>query len=383
MKRHGVGADVAGVDGAQAEEAAADVERQLGLADEVATLVIGEHRLPPVARPLHGPAQPASRPRHQRVLGVAAVAGAVVTADVARDHPHRRRRHPEDAGDVGLDPPGPARARVDDVAPGRGVEITERRARLQGHAGHTVHARPQPHDVRRPRERRVGGVGVSGLGVDADVRSAGVPHRRRPGGGGVRGGDHRRQGPPLDEDSPGAVARRRRRLGHDHRDGLADEARAVDGQGRVRRHEKRRAVAALERHLVRIGGHGPVWDHGQTVGDGIGAGEDGDHARGLQRVGRVDTADGGVRVWRAHHAGVHLAGERDIVGVGAAPRDQARVFLAANRLADALGRGPGAGVDERHRRYPANCDARHFSAAPSPSFSRISSNFMPTSVRAA
>lgn len=37
------------------------------------------------------------------------------------------------------------------------------------------------------------------------------------------------------------------------------------------------------------------------------------------------------------------------------------------------GRGP----------YSLNCAARQRSAAPSPSFSRISSNFVPTSVRAA
>ena len=34
-------------------------------------------------------------------------------------------------------------------------------------------------------------------------------------------------------------------------------------------------------------------------------------------------------------------------------------------------------------RYSANCAARHFSAAPRPSFSLISSNFIPPSVRAA
>ena len=41
----------------------------------------------------------------------------------------------------------------------------------------------------------------------------------------------------------------------DHRDGLADEANAIDGQRKGIRDEERRAVGALERHFVWIRRH--------------------------------------------------------------------------------------------------------------------------------
>src|SRR5437899_958217 len=74
----------------------------------------------------------------------------------------------------------------------------------------------------------------------------------------VRGRDDRRQRLPIDDDTLGAVARGERRLGDDHRDGLADEANAIDGQRKGIRDEERRAVGALERHFVWIRRHRPM-----------------------------------------------------------------------------------------------------------------------------
>ena len=102
---HGVGSDVAGVGPAHGEEVALGVERQLHLRHQVATLVVGEQHLAPVAGPLHGAAQASGGPRDQRVLRIAAVPGAVVAADVARHDANRRLRHAEHAGHVAPDPP--------------------------------------------------------------------------------------------------------------------------------------------------------------------------------------------------------------------------------------------------------------------------------------
>jgi hypothetical protein len=54
---------------------------------------------------------------------------------------------------------------------------------------------------------------------------------------------------PVDDHSLGAVARSERRLGDDHRDGLADEANAIDGQRKGLCDVEGRAVGPLERHF--------------------------------------------------------------------------------------------------------------------------------------
>src|SRR5206468_3881534 len=72
---------------AQREEAPVGVERQLGLADVVARVLIGRDRLAPLALPLDGPPELARRPQHQLVLGVLPALGPEGAADVAHDDP--------------------------------------------------------------------------------------------------------------------------------------------------------------------------------------------------------------------------------------------------------------------------------------------------------
>ena len=48
-------ADVARVDAAKRQEGAGGVECQLGVRHEIAAVIVGQERLPPLARPLHGP----------------------------------------------------------------------------------------------------------------------------------------------------------------------------------------------------------------------------------------------------------------------------------------------------------------------------------------
>ena len=149
-----MGADVAGVGAAKGEEGAVGVQRQLGVHGEVAALVVGEERLAPLGRPLHGPAEAPRRPRDQRELRIAAIAGAEVAAHVARRHAHRALGHAERAGHAGLRPAEAARAGVHGVAAALGVPHPDRRARLHRHAGDALHPRVQPHHVGGARERR-------------------------------------------------------------------------------------------------------------------------------------------------------------------------------------------------------------------------------------
>jgi hypothetical protein len=63
----------------------------------------------------------------------------------------------------------------------------------------------------------------------------------------------------------------------------------------------------------------------------------------------VDPADARVRVRRADEMSVGLTRKVEVVTVAAPARQQARVFAAAQRLAEALSRGTAAGVEERQR----------------------------------
>ena len=64
------------------------------------------------------------------------------------------------------------------------------------------------------------------------------------------------------------------------------------------------------------------------------AGEHREHARHGARLRRIDRADARVRVRRAHHGRVGLAGKIEIVAVAAASSDEPQIFLAANRVSD-------------------------------------------------
>ena len=81
-----------------AEEPALGVERQLGVGDVVAGVLVGEDRLAALADPLDRPAQLLRGEQHEPVLGVLPALGAEAAADIAGDHPDAALRDLEDAG---------------------------------------------------------------------------------------------------------------------------------------------------------------------------------------------------------------------------------------------------------------------------------------------
>ena len=110
----------------------------------------------------------------------------------------------------------------------------------------------------------------------------------------------------------------------DHRDGVADMADAAARQrpalGRLDLDARRRPRHRQRREQI---------TH-------VLAGEDRADAGTLERGRTVDRDDPGVRLGRSHDRHVQHPGQDDVVDVCRAPRDQARILLAAQRLADRL-----------------------------------------------
>jgi hypothetical protein len=75
-------------------------------------------------------------------------------------------------------------------------------------------------------------------------------------------------------------------------------------------------------------------DRLKTGARNIGTSDDSEYSRMLTRGFDVDRPDMGMRMRRAHEYGACHAFDGEIVGVAAAPTDQAFVFLAAYGIAD-------------------------------------------------
>ena len=77
-----------------------------------------------------------------------------------------------------------------------------------------------------------------------------------------------------------------------------------------------------------------VLDRGEPVGQAIGASEDAEHARQHTGGRRFDAADARMRMRRAHHRGISLMVEPEIVAEAALAGEKPLVLGAPQRLAD-------------------------------------------------
>jgi len=173
--------------------------------------------------------------------------------------------------------------------------------------------------VRRPGEGQLGRRLVAGLRVDAQICTVLLPGERRPERQCIHRPDHRGQRVVLDREAFGSVHRLPQCLGNDHSDRFADIAGFAERQNRVRRDQERRAVAAAQRHLVRVRRHRPLRDWLQAIRRGVGSRK---HREDAQRTGRrhdTEAEDPGMGVRRANHIGIDLAGQAHVIGIFAGP----------------------------------------------------------------
>ena len=319
---------------AHGEDAPIGVEGELRADHQVAALIVGQERLGAVAGPLHRLADDLGRDADQGELGIERVARAVIAADVARDHPHLVGRHRQRTGQRALHPDRAAGARVQREAPGGGVVMAGGGARLHRHAGAALYPGIELRGLRGLGEGGFGRRLVAGIGIQHDVGRPVVIEGRRPGlGGGGRVG-HRGQHLVVDLHRLGGVARLGVGLGDHHRHRLAHEPHPVVRQHMMDRDVGRAAVAVLQ---LDVGGAG----RDRRMGDGLDAeldqvlsGQHGLDARHGERGRRVDRADAGMGMGRAHEHRTRLAGGIEVVAVHPGAGQKPFVLAPDDRLAD-------------------------------------------------
>ena len=324
-----VGSDVGDDAELDAEHRPVASGRQVDVADEVAAVGRREKRLRALLHPLDRHAQPSGdRGRHELLRGAARLA-AEAAADLRRDGAHLVLAHIVHRGDERAQQVRGLGGRPDGdrvlarLVVGHGAARLERRRRepLVDHALRDHHlgvreglvdgrvvdlaVRPDAGAHRQRREHQV----VRKVGVQQG-RLAG--HRRF-------GIDHDRQRLVVDRDGVGRVPREVAVAGHHDRYRLADEADDPDRHRaalRSRERQQGRQRTDHPRHL-RTGEH--LLDAVERF-----------------RRARIDGQDAPVRDVAALEREVQHSGELDVVDVGPAALDQARVLAPLDALADEL-----------------------------------------------
>ncbi len=322
------GARIAIAAQAHGEEPPAFIERQLGRSRVVAAMVVGEEALGALVGPFDRSTDGTGGVQHADIFRVDDRLHAERAADIAGEHVHLRGRDCENVVGEGVAQPEDTLA-ADMQRPALACAIVEadRRTRLHGTDDHAVADQLEAGDVGRPRERRRDRFGIAVMivehdiagNVGVDLRSAGR-HRRH--GAGDRG-----QRVDVDRDCFGRILGLDRRFSDDDGDRLADEADPSARQGRPQRRPHRRSVAI---------GEGDGAFH-PSVSGGVEIGGDVDRQDTRHRARRrdVDRPDDAMRVPAAHHHGIGLSREVEIVGIAPLAAQELRILHARYRLTNA------------------------------------------------
>ncbi len=254
------------------------------------------------------------------------VLGAEAAADVGRDEAHVLRFDTQGARHmVSIDVDVLARGMKRVAAAGR-VELPDAAARLHWVRDDAMVVERQGDDVRCPGEGRIGAGGIAGVPVDADIARHFVGDQRRPAR--LRRLTRRDGGQRLvvDRYEFGRVERLGMALRDDQRHRLAGKARLAAGHQRLGREGER--LAGL--HI----GLGIGAERAEPVGGRIDRREDRQHARRGSGGVDLDGMNPRMGMRRAQDDGVRQPIERQIVEIGAAAGDEARILPSLGRIAD-------------------------------------------------
>ena len=333
--RRAIGADIGKGADAVAGHLAFGVEREFGIALDIAAVRGGQELIEAGRRPLHRAADLAGGEDDGDVLGVHAGFHAEAAADIADDDADLVVRDAQRAGNAVAGAGRRLARQAQRHAIGFGVIVRERAARLHRGGDQPLVDQVQRHDMRGRSERGLARRGIAVHHLRGDVAGGGRPDQRRAVGHRLVQADDDGQVFVFDGNRFQRVLRLLRRFGDDRHDGFADEAHHAVGQRRAQRRGAGRAVRALEdrrhRHRLHAGGHE------------VGAGQDQEHARHRRRGGRVDGDDPGMRLGRTQEADMCLVRQGEVVGEPPGAGQQSDILDAFDRAtaAEASHRCPG------------------------------------------
>jgi hypothetical protein len=152
------------------QEAAVRVERQLGLGDRIAAVLVGQEALGPLVAPLDRAAERARGVQRRDVFRIGRRLHAERAADLAGQHLEPVGLDAHDLGEAAAEPERALTADPQDKAPGLVVISRQSGARLHRRHGHPAVDHAQPGHVRRLGEVRGDRVTVAERPVERRVR---------------------------------------------------------------------------------------------------------------------------------------------------------------------------------------------------------------------
>ena len=256
---------------------------------------------------------------NEEVLGIELAAHAEGAADVAFDHGDGVFREHELRGEDAPDREGNLRGAVDRQMTARRIPVREQPARFHRHRGVALHPEALAPHVRRVLERGVGVAAHRGQRRGA-VRRRAVDQqsvvRARSGG--------RRQRFDIELDRFQRIFGRRRAVGDDDRDRLADIADLAVRNDRLLVGLERRHLLLPQRncrHRAERREHIRRRDHGM-------------HAAAGERGRFVDGSDAAMRHRAAQDRGMQETVAHDVVDILAAAAQEPQILDALDRAAD-------------------------------------------------
>ena len=260
------------------------------------------------------------------MLGVGEVLGAEAAADVGRDEAYIRGGDAQRARDVIAVDVDVLAGDVQRVAAALGVEPSDGAARLHRADDDAMIVELEGDDMCGLGEGGVGAGGIAGMPVDADIAGHLVGDDRRPRRPGCRARRDGGQRLVVDRDQLGRVERLGMGLGDDERHRFAGKPHLAVGDQRLGRESER--LAGL--HV----GFGIGAQRPQPIARRVGRRQDGQHARRAPGGVDVDGVDPGMRMRRAQDDGVRQSLETQVVEIGAAAGNEARILPPPGRIAD-------------------------------------------------
>ena len=330
-------AKIAGHEDIDGEKVAVRVEREAPFGNDIASLIVGQKRLRPVAGPFDRAADLTGRPGHHHLFGIDIVEEPEAAADIVGDGAHLFGRDPKARCDGIFDSDRPLAAGQNRIK-SRGLVIgPDRGARFQVGGRDALVTKGLCHHEVRGRQRFAHGRPIPECGSKGDVTGGLVmqqwcvrsDRRQRVGDG--------RQFMIANDDLLARVPCKLRGLGDHHGDRLAGKPCAFGRKRQVWQFKRGPPSVPRERPLPHVIGGSRVGHMANADSSGrsvVRGREDRDDARQRRGGCGVDSLDPGMGVRRSHERRINLPVKVKVIRETSAAPDQPAVLEARQRPPD-------------------------------------------------